>query len=58
MLISLLILAGGFVLLIGGAELLVRGASSLARRFRVPEIVIVLTVVALGTSTPELILNI
>jgi cation:H+ antiporter len=46
------------IILIGGAEALVRGASSLARRFHVSELAIGLTIVAFGTSTPELIVNI
>ncbi len=54
--ISLLILGLGCLVL--GAHWLVLGASSLAKRFNVPEIVIGLTVVAFGTSTPELIVNI
>jgi cation:H+ antiporter len=48
----------GFVLLIKGADLLVDGASSIARRFHVSDLVIGLTVVAFGTSTPELFVNI
>ena len=52
-LINLLILAGGFVLLIKGADFFVKGASTIARRFGVPQIVIGLTVVAMGTSAPE-----
>jgi len=48
----------GFVLLIKGAEVLVEGATSMARRFRVSDLVIGLTVVAFGTSTPELFVNI
>ena len=47
-------LAGGLVLLILGAELLVRGAARLAASFGVPALVIGLTVVAFGTSAPEL----
>ena len=47
----------GFVALIYGAGKLVEGASSLARRFAVSELVIGLTVVALGTSLPEFIVN-
>jgi cation:H+ antiporter len=47
-------LAAGVLLLIGGAEMLVRGASRLALRFGVPPLVIGLTVVAFGTSSPEL----
>uniref|UniRef100_A0A7C4R5D9 Calcium/sodium antiporter n=1 Tax=candidate division CPR3 bacterium TaxID=2268181 RepID=A0A7C4R5D9_UNCC3 len=48
----------GFVFLIKGADLLVDGSSSLAKRFKIPDIVIGLTIVALGTSAPELIVNI
>ncbi len=51
--VQLLILAGGFVLLIKGADFFVKGASGIARKFGVPQIVIGLTVVALGTSAPE-----
>ena len=50
--------AVGFLLLIKGADWLVEGASSLARKFSVPEIVIGLTVVAFGTSAPELAVNV
>lgn len=48
----------GFVILIKGADLLIEGASSLAKKFSIPEIVIGLTIVAFGTSAPELIVNI
>ena len=48
----------GFVLLIKGADCLVDGASAIARRFNVSDLVIGLTVVAFGTSTPELFVNI
>jgi cation:H+ antiporter len=48
----------GFVLLIKGASFLVDGASSIARKFNVSDLVIGLTVVAFGTSTPELFVNI
>ncbi|NJN17480.1 MAG: calcium/sodium antiporter [Oscillochloris sp.] len=44
----------GILLLIGGAELLVRGATRLAAALGVPTLIIGLTVVALGTSSPEL----
>jgi cation:H+ antiporter len=55
---SLLVTAAGFVLLIVGAEVLVRGSASLARRLAMAEIAIGLTVVAFGTSTPEMVVNI
>lgn len=47
----------GFVLLLKGASFLVDGASSLAKLLKVSDLVIGLTVVAFGTSTPELIVN-
>lgn len=50
--------AVGFVLLIKGADWLIDGAADIARKFRIPEIVIGLTVVAFGTSAPELAVNI
>ena len=48
----------GFVLLIFGADFLVSGASGLAKRFNVPNLVIGLTIVAFGTSAPEMVVNI
>ncbi len=48
----------GFVVLIKGADWLVSGASAIARRYDVSDLVIGLTVVAFGTSTPELFVNI
>ena len=47
-------LIGGLVLLVVGAEALVRGAARLASRFGIPPLIIGLTVVAVGTSLPEL----
>jgi len=55
---TLLLFLLGLGLLVGGAELLVRGAASLARRFSVPPLIIGLTVVAYGTSAPELAVSI
>ncbi len=48
----------GFVVLIKGADLLVDGASSIAKKLNVSDLVIGLTVVAFGTSTPELFVNV
>ncbi len=53
---SLLILAGG-AFLYKGAQLLVHGSSTIALRLRVPPLIIGLTVVAFGTSAPELFLS-
>lgn len=49
-----LYLTGGLITLVVGAELLVRGASDIAARLRVPAIIVGLTIVAYGTSAPEL----
>lgn len=48
----------GLLLLLKGADMLVDGASSIAKRLRVPGIVIGLTIVAFGTSMPELMVSI
>jgi cation:H+ antiporter len=56
MLSTILILIG-FAVLIYGANFLVDGASALAAKFNVPNIVIGLTIVAFGTSSPELVVN-
>lgn len=55
---SILFLIGGFAILIVGANFLVDGASSFAKRFNVSNLVIGLTVVAFGTSAPELTVSI
>lgn len=47
----------GFFILIKWADLLVSGASSVALKFKIPAIVVGLTIVAFGTSTPELAVN-
>jgi cation:H+ antiporter len=56
--LTYILFAIGFVFLIKGADLLVDGAASIARRLNVADLVIGLTVVAFGTSTPELFVNI
>lgn len=58
MFFQVFILIFGFVLLISGANGLVVGASNIAKRFHVPEILIGLTIVALGTSLPELVVTV
>lgn len=50
---ALLLLVLGFVLLIKGADFFVDGASSVAKKFRIPSIIIGFTIVAMGTSLPE-----
>jgi cation:H+ antiporter len=48
----------GFIFLIKAADYLVDGASSIARQLNISDLAIGLTVVAFGTSTPELFVNI
>ena len=55
--ISLILLVVGFILLIKGADWFVDGASSLAANFKVPKMIIALTIVAFGTSAPELAIS-
>lgn len=49
--------SGGFILLLGGAEIMVRGAVCLAERLGISKMVIGMTVVAFGTSAPELLVS-
>lgn len=51
-------LFGGFVYLLMGGELLVRGALAFSKRTRIPAVVVGMTVVAMGTSAPELMISI
>ena len=51
---ALILLIVGFVLLIKGADFFVEGASAVAKKFHVPALVIGMTIVAMGTSLPEL----
>ena len=52
--LTYILLILGFILLIKGADLFVDGSSSIARLLRIPAVVIGLTIVAFGTSAPEL----
>lgn len=57
MILSIILVLVGLTILIVGGESLVRGASSIAKRLKVAPIVIGLTIVAFGTSAPELAVN-
>lgn len=57
MVTDLLLLTGGLVLLIFGADWLVSGASAIAKKLKVSDLAIGLTVVSFGTSAPELVVN-
>lgn len=56
--INLVLLLIGFIFLIKGADVFVDGASDTARKFRVPKMLIGLTIVSFGTSAPELAVSI
>lgn len=58
MFVLIIVLLVGFVGLIKGADLFVDGSSELARLFHVPGLIIGLTIVALGTSAPELAVSV
>lgn len=58
MVVNILLIALGFALLVKGADFLVDGASGVAKRFHIPEIIIGLTIVSIGTSMPELFVSI
>ena len=58
MLIAVVILIVGFVLLIKGADFFVDGSSSVAKRLRVPSMIIGLTIVSMGTSLPEFVTSV
>ncbi len=51
--VSLLLLLLGFIMLVKGADWFVDGASGIAERFGIPQLIIGLTIVAMGTSAPE-----
>ncbi|MCI0751556.1 MAG: calcium/sodium antiporter [Flammeovirgaceae bacterium] len=58
MLWTIILLLAGFAILIKGADFLVNGASSVAKKFNISNLAIGLTVVAFGTSTPELVVSV
>lgn len=57
MITQIVLIVVGFILLIKGADWLVEGASALAKKYNVSDLVIGLTIVAFGTSAPELVVN-
>lgn len=58
MIVSIILIIVGFVLLIKGADFLVDGSSNVAKKFHIPEIIIGLTIISIGTSMPELFVSI
>ena len=58
MILQICLIILGFALLIKGADWLVEGSSSIAKRFHIPEIIIGLTIVSIGTSMPELFVSV
>lgn len=58
MILEIILIVIGFILLIKGADLLVRAAVSIAKRFNLSEMLIGLTIVAIGTSLPEIFITI
>ncbi len=58
MFLSIILIIVGFVFLIVSADLLVDGSSGIAKKFHIPEIIIGLTIVSIGTSMPELFVSI
>ena len=57
MIVQILILLAGLLLILFGANWLVDGSSSIAKRFGISEFVIGLTIVGIGTSTPEMVVS-
>ena len=55
--IMLILIVAGIVVLLYGGDLLVRGATSLARKVGIPSLIVGLTIVAFGTSAPEMVVS-
>ena len=58
MILNILLLIGGLALILLGANGLTDGAASVAKRFHISDLVIGLTIVAFGTSAPELVISV
>ena len=58
MILEIIYLVGGLALILVGANALTDGSSAIARRWGVSELVIGLTIVAFGTSAPELVISV
>ena len=57
MVLQIFILLAGLLMILFGANWLVDGSSSIAKRFGISEFVIGLTIVGIGTSTPEMVVS-
>ena len=53
MILQVLLLLVGFLLLVKGADWFVEGAASIAKKMGIPQLIVGLTIVAMGTSMPE-----
>ena len=58
MLLSIVYLIAGLALILVGANILTDGSAALARRIGISDLIVGLTVVAFGTSTPELVISV
>ncbi len=58
MILNIAYIIAGLILLLGGAEAMVRGAVSIANKFHVPQFIIGLTIIAIGTSAPEILVSV
>lgn len=58
MFLDIILVAVGLLLIVYGAEFLTKGSASLAREFNIPEIIIGLTIVSIGTSAPEFVVSV